>query len=198
MSLGNLFSIADLQYQALVKNAPRGEWSIVILASLSWPWWANDVTLYGADPNAAPVVRGRLEYSPSQAVETKVGNRSLLLLSPARFSGQITATTEHWAPDNETLEYSNSPVSVSISAPTALNFQAGKYQVETTGQDPLVGPLNLNVPVTDNSITVTVNDAADFPGGVIIFLQDPATYDPALALWGLPFRYPVPIPIPHQ
>lgn len=194
MSLSNLFNIADSQYQALVKNPPRGEWSIVILASFSFPWWANDVTLSGIDPNAAPIRRGRIEYSPSQAVETKVGNRSLLLLSPAKFSGQIISTMVAGVE-----EYSNPPVSVSISAPTDFNSQAGKYQVEVTGQDPISGAININDQVTDNPIVLTANTAADIPGGVEIFLQEPTDNQPTLTLWGNPYRYPIPIiPLSHQ
>jgi hypothetical protein len=77
MSLANLFSYADSLFQALVKNPPGDDWSVVVLASLSYPYYL--------EASSGGLQRGRLEYRPGQLI--RVGRFGYV--SPPPFGGTI-------------------------------------------------------------------------------------------------------------
>jgi hypothetical protein len=109
MSLVNLFSYADSLFRSLAKNPPGGDWSVVVLASLSYPW--SDEAASGE------LQRGRMEYSPGRLI--RFGEFEYL--EPPSFSGDIPAAV------GDPTEVSFAPAAVTVTAPTSF---ASNYSIE--------------------------------------------------------------------
>jgi hypothetical protein len=166
MSLANLFSYADSLFQAQVKNPPGGEWSVVVLASLYYPYYLDDS---GEQP------RGRLQYSPGQLVHVGTG----AYLEPSSFSGDIPCAL------GEPGEVSFVTASTAVTAPSFLAFRAGDDNYSIDARIPGYPEQRAAVPDELPSVFTT-------PYSVSVSWE--AQYAQSnLVIWGFPYVYPSPI-----
>jgi hypothetical protein len=166
MSLANLFSYADSLFQALVKNPPGGDWSVVVLASLYYPYYLD---------SSGELQRGRMEYNPGQLVH--VG--TVEYLEPPSFSGNIPCAI------GEPGEVSFVTTPVTVTAPSFLAFRAGNDNYSIDARIPGYPEQSASIPDEPPSVYSTPYLVS------ASWLAQQAQSN--LVIWGFPYEYPFPV-----